>query len=610
MKTIIRFALATGLALMMSLPTMAAPPQTINYQGYLTNPGGTAVNSAVVMTFKLYNVASGGSALWTETQTSVAVSNGNFNAVLGSQVPIPLPFDVPYWLTVTINADGEMSPRQPLAASPYAFRAASLDGVATITGAQITGTISAANLAVTQQLPAVACAANQIAKWNGSAWTCAADNVGGSVTSIVAGAGLSGGTITTSGTIAVDPASATLTGNFLKLGGNALGAPVVLGTTDAQPVVIKANGAQVMRYDATLASPNISGGYVANSAAGAGATVAGGGRAGSNCNDPVTGTSTRDCSNLAAGIFSTISGGLGNRSGGPVSTVSGGDSNDASGAYSAIGGGYSNRVSAFYSFVGGGDFNFASGASSTISGGGGNTTPRDYASIGGGSNNSATGDFSTVSGGTQNVAQGNYSAVSGGSFNVAQGVNSFAAGTRAKAFHDNAFVWSGSSASDSGSTAAGQFVVYAPGGVLLYAGALGAGGCFMYNGTSGWACSSDRALKTNIRAIDPVSILRRLVAMPVTSWSMKSRPDLTQIGPMAQDFFAAFGLGDTDKLINTTNAQGVALAAIQGLNQLLNEKDLEIKKQALRIEQQASRMQALEQMLAAIQTRVGIKSGH
>ena len=176
MKNIIRFVLASGLALMMSLPTMAAPPQTINYQGNLTNPGGTAVNSAVQMTFKLYNVASGGNPLWTETQTSVAVSNGNFNAVLGSQVPIPLPFDVPYWLTVTINADGEMSPRQPLATSPYAFRAASVDSMASISALQLTGTINTTQLAdgsvTAAKLASNGCTNGQALLYNGIAWLC------------------------------------------------------------------------------------------------------------------------------------------------------------------------------------------------------------------------------------------------------------------------------------------------------------------------------------------------------------------------------------------------------------------------------------------------------
>ena len=116
MKTIVRFFLSIGLALFAPL-ILSAPPQAINCQGYLTNPAGTPVNNAVVTTFKRYDAASDGAALHTETQLSVNVTNGNFNALVGAVTPITLPFDVPYWLTVAINSDLEMSPRQPLASS-------------------------------------------------------------------------------------------------------------------------------------------------------------------------------------------------------------------------------------------------------------------------------------------------------------------------------------------------------------------------------------------------------------------------------------------------------------------------------------------------------------
>lgn len=169
---------------------LAAPPQSVNYQGYLATPAGVPVNSAVSMTFRLYNSASGGGALWTETQGSVNVVNGSFNVALGTTTPITLPFDVPYWFSVTVNADAEMSPRQPLASSPYAFRAGSLDSAATIAGTQVTGTLTSAtvtannltglinpaNLPSTQLLPTSACGFNQIAKWNGSSWQCASDD--------------------------------------------------------------------------------------------------------------------------------------------------------------------------------------------------------------------------------------------------------------------------------------------------------------------------------------------------------------------------------------------------------------------------------------------------
>ena len=123
----------------------AAVPQMLNYQGYLTNSGGTPINGARAMTFRLYSASSGGASLWTETQPSVNVVNGIFDTTLGSITPLPpLPFDVPYWLTIQIMPDLEMSPRQQVTASAYAIRAANADALspaATVAGTQITGTV-------------------------------------------------------------------------------------------------------------------------------------------------------------------------------------------------------------------------------------------------------------------------------------------------------------------------------------------------------------------------------------------------------------------------------------------------------------------------------------
>ena len=126
----------------------AAVPHQINYQGYLTATGGTPFNGAVSMALNLYDVATGGATLYTETQT-VTVTNGVFNVQIGSVTALSLPFDVSYWLGVTVGTDPEMSPRQPVAASAYAIRSASTESLApgaTVPASQITGAIgSAAN---------------------------------------------------------------------------------------------------------------------------------------------------------------------------------------------------------------------------------------------------------------------------------------------------------------------------------------------------------------------------------------------------------------------------------------------------------------------------------
>jgi trimeric autotransporter adhesin len=95
---------------------------------------------------------------------------------------------------------------------------------------------------------------------------------------------------------------------------------------------------------------------------------------------------------------------------------------------------------------------------------------------------------------------------------------------------------------------------------------------------------SDRAMKTGFADIDPIDILDRVIAMPIDAWSYRQFPGIRHIGPVAQDFRAAFGLGSNDTTISTVDAAGVSLAAIQGLN-----AKLEAANAALRAEIDALR---------------------
>ena len=116
---ILRPALAA--LLLLSAGAEAAIPRLINFQGKLSDSGGTAVTSAVPMVFKIYPVASGGAPAWTETQTVTPDASGVYSVMLGTVTPLDLPFSVPYWLGVTVGADSEMLPRYRMAASPYAL---------------------------------------------------------------------------------------------------------------------------------------------------------------------------------------------------------------------------------------------------------------------------------------------------------------------------------------------------------------------------------------------------------------------------------------------------------------------------------------------------------
>ncbi len=109
--------------------------------------------------------------------------------------------------------------------------------------------------------------------------------------------------------------------------------------------------------------------------------------------------------------------------------------------------------------------------------------------------------------------------------------------------------------------------------------------------------TSDRNAKQNFTSVNPREVLAKVAALSITEWSYKTIKDVRHIGPVAQDFYAAFGVGGDDKGISTVDADGVALAAIQGLNEKLGEKEAELLR--LRAENQglARRLGAIERAL-------------
>ena len=391
-------------------------------------------------------------------------------------------------------------------------------------------------------------------------------------------------------------------------GGNAFGTNAVLGTTDDRSVDIRANDSRVMRYDPTPSSPNLIGGDSSNGASSGrvGQTIGGGGRAGADCYEVSTGASTRACMNFASDDFVTIGGGVSNFASGQFSTVGGGLSNSASGTssivaggeyqratanYSTIGGGQQNLVEGPGGTVGGGATNSAAGAYGAIGGGQGNEADASHATVGGGFSNTASNSQATIAGGHSNLASGVYATVPGGYQNKAIGNASFVAGRNGTAAEPGMFVWSDSygpefnpalyrAPGQSGNT----FNVRATGvgGVWFVTGVNAAGtptwACYAQNG-SGWTCASDRNLKRNLEPLEGTDVLEKVAAMPIYRWQPKDGPnaDVKHVGPMAQDFHAAFGLGDSDKAIGLQDADGVALAAIKGLYHVVRQqaRDLE-----------------------------------
>jgi uncharacterized coiled-coil protein SlyX len=105
-------------------------------------------------------------------------------------------------------------------------------------------------------------------------------------------------------------------------------------------------------------------------------------------------------------------------------------------------------------------------------------------------------------------------------------------------------------------------------------------------------------------AVKPEDILARLAALPIQSWRFTNESaGIRHVGPMAQDFNAAFGVGNDEKLIAFVDGQGVALAAIQGLNQKLNEKEAEIQNLKEDNQALAGRLNELEAAVKALAER-------
>ena len=100
----------------------AAVPHLINYQGRLTDSGGTPLNGSYQLTFRIYDSETAGNLLWEETYTGAVIQKGIFGVLLGSVTNLNLAFDKPYFLEIKVGNE-VMSPRQRISSSAYAIRA-------------------------------------------------------------------------------------------------------------------------------------------------------------------------------------------------------------------------------------------------------------------------------------------------------------------------------------------------------------------------------------------------------------------------------------------------------------------------------------------------------
>ena len=141
----------------------------------------------------------------------------------------------------------------------------------------------------------------------------------------------------------------------------------------------------------------------------------------------------------------------------------------------------------------------------------------------------------------------------------------------------------------------------ADGSTSLTSNSSGTAGVQLSAGSGSWSTLSDRNMKTNLAAVNPREILRSVVALPISTWSYKTQDaSVKHIGAMAQDFYAAFNVGEDDKHISTVDPDGVALAAIQGLDQELKDRDQKINDLQERLETQERQLTEQRRQLEAL----------
>lgn len=115
-----------------TLPATSIPP-LMNYQGILRDPEGNPMSGAFKMTFRVYHdvTAPSTGAVWTEVHEAVTVRDGQFNALLGNNVPIPASLfaSADVFIGVQVDPFDEMVPRQRFASVPYAAHADYANGL-------------------------------------------------------------------------------------------------------------------------------------------------------------------------------------------------------------------------------------------------------------------------------------------------------------------------------------------------------------------------------------------------------------------------------------------------------------------------------------------------
>ena len=110
--------------------------------------------------------------------------------------------------------------------------------------------------------------------------------------------------------------------------------------------------------------------------------------------------------------------------------------------------------------------------------------------------------------------------------------------------------------------------------------------------------ATDREVVESLAPVEPREILEALVRIPIETWNYKFEDQsIRHIGPMAQDFYAAFGLGDSDEVIYHVDAIGICMSSIKGLYTLIQEQAEQITQLQEELDQQATQIEKLRNLI-------------
>ena len=632
MRTLVRWPVMLSLLCLLSTAEVNAGnvPQMINVQGVLTNMSDSVVaDGSYSVAFTIYDALTGGSIKWTETR-AITTKGGVFTVALGESTPIAASLfaTTELWLGIKVGGDPEMTPRQRLISVPYAMQSpatAAGSDYWTVTDSVLqtnkwwglargdAGNVLIGDNAHTMVNFGVACTTGFISAdisystvggGNKNVASAQATTVCGGRENIAFGnsAAVGGGAINHAyGTFSVVGGGlqnyaggdyATITGGY---------ADTITSTGDYSYLFgIKSKLTQDSTFMVDM--PHIHFGDEAN-----------------GYEFPtVDGAASQIIATDGSGQLSWV-----NPSGGPTWTVTnsvlytndwwgiarGGAGNSIYGdsAHTMVNLGAScvtgvNGLHKHYATISGGKSNTALGDYSTVCGGTNNIAGDNYSVVAGGLSNDASGNMSAILGGSVNKATGQWSAVPGGWKNEATGDFSLAAGANARARHQGSVVISANSSSQvadsvySGGIA--QMVLRADSGIYI----TNDSGLAVYdptrliNTSSGaylsadgkWTDATVKELKENFTPVDGIELLEKIAALPITEWNYKAEEDqVKHIGPMAQDFYALFGLGNDNKSISTVDPSGVALA---GIKQLIAENQ-KLKELVTRLEERIAKLE-------------------